>query len=117
MRKRNYKAEYQKKDKEVTNKKSREFRTKTRIALITFVGGEKGLVCNRCGFNDIRVLQVDHVFGGGLKEVNNKSKLKDNVRYLKHIKENPMNYQLLCANCNWIKRHENNEIPHQKAKY
>ena len=29
---------------------------------------------------------------------------------LKSIRAKPENYQLLCANCNWIKRYENDEI-------
>lgn len=66
--------------------------------------------CARCGFSDVRALQIDHVNGGGRKEL---SKNGNTVKYLKGVidsflkKENK--YQLLCANCNWIKRVENDE--------
>ena len=60
-------------------------------------------ICKRCGFTDIRALQIDHVYGGGHKKTHNASML------LKQIKENPNDFQILCANCNWIKRVENNE--------
>lgn len=107
--KRDYKQEYRRKDLEVTNRKSRDYRAKTRLMLLEFVGGDGGLKCKVCNFSDTRALQIDHVFGGGSKEIHNKSPLKDNVRYLRHIKENPNNYQLLCANCNWIKKYEKKE--------
>lgn len=76
-----------------------------RNKLINFLGGK----CVKCGFSDARALQIDHVSGGGVKEIihvlnRNKSK------YYKQVYEDTAGkYQLLCANCNWIKRHENNE--------
>jgi hypothetical protein len=68
--------------------------------------------CTKCGFSDMRALQVDHVNGGGTKELK-----KLEYRYEKYyqyllslpLKELKSKYQLLCANCNWIKRAENNE--------
>jgi hypothetical protein len=61
------------------------------------------------GCQDIRCLQIDHVNNDGYKY---KSKLrKDSRKYycdiLRAIKAGSNNYQLLCANCNWIKRYEN----------
>ena len=78
-----------------------------RVALLKQVG--KGVLeCIKCSFSDIRALQVDHVNGGGMAEVRN-SKFRNPERYAKHIAKNPKNYQLLCANCNWIKKYENKE--------
>src|SRR3990167_1809885 len=62
--------------------------------------------------DDIRVLQIDHVNGGGTKEI---SKWRSNsMGYYKYIIENFSNlngkYQLLCSNCNWIKRYEKKEL-------
>lgn len=66
-----------------------------------------GNKCVKCGFSDWRALQIDHKNGGGQKERNKISKSK----YLKKVLEDDNNnYQLLCANCNWIKRFENREI-------
>lgn len=79
----------------------REYARKWRVRVIMFLGGKR----ERCGNNDSRVLQVDHVNGGGNKErqalhSNNASTMA------KRILNFPENYQLLCANCNWIKRWE-----------
>lgn len=66
-----------------------------------------GRVCSKCGFSDPRALQVDHVNGDGATE--RKVTWGGTHRLLREIKQNPSRYQLLCANCNWIKRFENNE--------
>ena len=65
-----------------------------------------GNKCVKCGFTDIRALQVDHIDGGGAKE---KRLLKTLPMYRKILKTKGKGYQLLCANCNWIKRYENGE--------
>jgi len=79
---------------------------KMRKELIDYMGGK----CVKCGFKDIRALQIDHVNGGGTKEIRiNNPQLKSPKLYKAHIEKNRNNYQLLCANCNWIKRSENNE--------
>lgn len=64
--------------------------------------------CIQCGFSDKRALQIDHVNGNGHKEDRRGSK------YLKKVLDSVLNkeneYQVLCANCNWIKRVINNEV-------
>ena len=55
--------------------------------------------------SEIRCLQIDHINGGGAKE----RKEITNLFYKKVLDDKEGNYQLLCANCNWIKRHINNE--------
>ena len=67
--------------------------------------------CVRCNFNDWRALQIDHINGGGAKERRD-SKIGA-YKFYKQITENVDldKYQILCANCNWIKKHENNENP------
>jgi len=65
-----------------------------------------GNACNRCGFSDPRALQIDHVNGGGAQEIRN----TEAVKYYKAVlADQTGKYQLLCANCNWIKRSENRE--------
>lgn len=71
-----------------------------RDVVLTLLGGK----CVRCGFDDFRALQIDHVKGNGCKHPISDYKLA--VRILRVI---PAAYQILCANCNWIKRAENNE--------
>jgi len=59
------------------------------------------------GFADERALQIDHRAGNGNAErraVNNNAP----AIYRRVLRE-PHRYQLLCANCNWIKRAENQE--------
>jgi hypothetical protein len=78
---------------------ARGFKQKVRLEIINLLGGK----CVKCGFEDVRALQVDHI-----KSVGQKNRFRQ--QYLKQdIVKNPNLYQLLCANCNWIKRHENNE--------
>lgn len=81
----------------------REYRLKRKLAIFELLGS----VCRKCGFDDHRALQIDHVAGGGHTE---RETYGTNLwKYYKRIKANPERYQLLCANCNWIKRHENDE--------
>lgn len=63
--------------------------------------------CFACGFSDKRALQIDHVNGGGNKERKNH---KSTYGYLKFVLKNKGKYQILCANCNWIKREEKGEL-------
>lgn len=58
------------------------------------------------GCTDRRCLQINHVNGGGYAE---RRKLSGNA-YYGHVLDAPYGvYQLLCANCNWIKRHVNKD--------
>jgi|SRR5580658_3673235 hypothetical protein len=62
------------------------------------------------GCTDPRCLQIDHKKGGGYQAM---KKAGNNYNHLKEIAADPEiheHYQLLCANCNWIKRHENKEF-------
>ena len=76
-----------------------------RIDVLLALGG----VCARCGFDDIRALQVDHINGGGNRDRRENGGHK-NI-YNEIVRGGVEGYQLLCANCNWIKRDENNELP------
>ena len=85
----------------------RVYRLNLRMKVIKLLGGK---CSNPYNFNhgdfeeDLRCLQIDHVNGGGNKE----HKLGPNSLYRKILKD-PTGYQLLCANCNWIKRDINGE--------
>jgi hypothetical protein len=79
-------------------------RDKIRLEIFAFFGGE----CVRCGFSDTRALQLDHVNGDGMRGRN--WYLGKRYKYIKdHPDEARMRLQLLCANCNWIKRVDNGE--------
>src|SRR5258708_28059910 len=56
-----------------------------------------GKKCAKCGFNsDIRILQLDHINGGG-----NRERREIGTRGIRRkALKNPELYQLLCPNCN-----------------
>ena len=78
------------------------YKSNLRIRVLDYLGGK----CDKCGFSDSRALQVDHVNGRGAAE---RRKTDAYSIYLAVLRGKP-GYQLLCANCNWIKRVENNEV-------
>lgn len=95
-------------NKDAINAKKREYFPEAQAAMkqkiYDLLGGA---VCKRCGFDDKRALQIDHINGGGKQE---RKKIHNLFTFYRHIlKVNGKGYQILCANCNWIKRHENNE--------
>lgn len=85
---------------------SRSTQRNARNAAVEALGGK----CVRCGFDDSRALQIDHINGGGTKERRN-GDVKGNFHkhVLQSFLKNENKYQLLCANCNWIKRSELHE--------
>lgn len=69
--------------------------------------------CNRCGFSDPRALQFNHINGGGVKEMLGRTKAA--YSFYRDIAEGKRpDINLLCANCNWIHRHENKLVPQSK---
>ena len=82
------------------------YSTTIRIKLLLLLGDK----CVRCGFSDVRALQIDHINGGGKQEM---KKFGTNIvmyqYYVKNPEEAKQKLQILCANCNWIKRYENQE--------
>jgi Zn ribbon nucleic-acid-binding protein len=68
--------------------------------------------CVKCGFSDRRALQLDHINGGGTSVRKSGLSRKYSVYYrmLALAPDTEQFIQILCANCNWIKRHENKEI-------
>jgi len=83
-----------------------EARKRYRAAAIALHGSK----CCKCGFSDIRALQFDHVNAGGHTHIKNESTRPSYYKQI--ICAEVGRFQLLCANCNWIKRHENKEIGH-----
>lgn len=108
-----YITEYNKKHPPVKRTKlqnkiqSRKNNIRRRNRLFDILGGPR---CAKCGFSDLRALQFDHINGGGVKDakrIGYGSKLV--FYYIHHIEEAKSTLQVLCANCNWIKRDENKE--------
>jgi RNase P subunit RPR2 len=65
--------------------------------------------CKRCGFDDIRALTMDHINGDGY--IQRKEIKRGGSSFYLWARENgyPDDLQVLCHNCQWIKRHENGE--------
>jgi len=70
-------------------------------AAVAKLGGK----CCKCGFDDARALQIDHINGGGTRE---QKRIGGRAIY-QRVLDGYEGYQVLCANCNWIKRTEKDE--------
>lgn len=68
---------------------------------VQYLGGK----CVHCGFEDERALQIDHINGGGRAEARSIGVFG----IYKKVLSGAPGYQVLCANCNVIKRVTNNE--------
>jgi predicted nucleic-acid-binding Zn-ribbon protein len=84
----------------------REHHQQMRIDLLHQLGG---CVCATCGYSDWRALQIDHVNSDGAEERRKGATMRDSVGRRKEILANKDRYQILCSNCNWIKRYEKKE--------
>ena len=86
--------------------KGRNNHAKNRESVIEMLGK----TCIKCGFSDIRGLQIDHIeTGHGEKD----RKTYDTRTFYRKIllgEYDISKLQILCANCNWIKRYENGEF-------
>lgn len=97
----------------LSRKRLREPNDEVRTEILSLLG-------NRCsnpncavigGMTDIRALQIDHINGGGRKEIEKFSSRYAYYKYvLEQLKAGSKEYQCLCANCNWIKIHEKREF-------
>lgn len=80
--------------------------------------------CAKCGFDNIKALCIDHINGDGAKhrtDIQLEKKQKEpvsGVRLYDYLKKNnyPNNppLQVLCQNCNMIKRVDNEEFRKSK---
>lgn len=119
-----HKEEYLKKDREYKLKKSPEVKEREadrermrrlvlRYAVLSYYSKGDKPVCARCPTSDIRVLAIDHIYNDGAKErrmlgKGNKRGSPSMVIYKWIIENNfPPRYQILCHNCNFLKRLEN----------
>lgn len=66
--------------------------------------------CSGCGFDNIKALTIDHIFGGGnqhRKQINSKG----GGEFYTWLRKNqyPEGFQVLCMNCQFIKKIDNLE--------
>jgi hypothetical protein len=90
--------------------KNKKYRRKLRNSIFELLGNKCANPYNidhsafEQNINYIRVLQIDHVNGGGTKH---RRKYKGSLIYpiiLEELKAGSKDYQCLCPTCNWIKR-------------
>lgn len=102
-----YLSEWYKKNREAVLEKQGEYqKTKNdllRIKIMTHLGGVR---CVHCGEENFFVLAIDHINEDGYKDRNTRLK---RFSYYKGIlemgvEEAKKKYQILCRNCNWMKR-------------
>ena len=63
-----------------------------------------GQICASCGFEDRRALTLDHVLNNGAEE---RKEIGERGVYIRALlPENMAEYQILCMNCQFIKRVE-----------
>jgi hypothetical protein len=79
-----------------------------RDAIMAFFGP----VCVACGFSDVRALEIDHILGNGATE--KRTVYRDGTKYIYDLIRTDPNdarrrYQVLCRNCNVIKKIEREE--------
>jgi hypothetical protein len=99
-----YRLKHPQQTRDNARKRQLKYRRKLRILVLEKLGNK----CVRCDIADKRVLQVDHIKA---KNVQDRDRPQYNPRaFNKHILEDSSPYQLLCANCNWIKRWVNHEV-------
>lgn len=104
---------YRKENKDVLQVNASHKRYLLRYSIFDRLGRE----CAHCGFSDYRALCIDHVNGGGATD---RRLYPDYRTYLKRISEYSdddlrSRYQLLCANCNTIKKLEMGEYGEGKT--
>lgn len=93
--------EWKRGNKERVNEQNRKRTYELRMAVIAKLGGS----CSECGNQDSRVLQIDHIGGGGSVD----RATKHRTTLWNEILNGKNGFQLLCANCHCIKTFENGE--------
>ena len=69
---------------------------------------KQSLRCARCGITDIDVLCIDHINGGGSKHRRSIGGLGGTLYHWLKKNNYPEGYQVLCFNCNFKKKLEDN---------
>lgn len=80
-----------------------------RLELMEMLGGGK---CSHCGNDDLRVLEIDHVFGNGKEMPLHKTDIMN--LYLDNPYLARKELQVLCRNCHRIKSLENGDLGRRK---
>ena len=71
---------------------------------------DEGVKCKRCGFSDLRALTIDHIDGNGNQHRKSIGR-NSGCTFYRWLKQQayPEGFQVLCMNCQFIKRFEKGE--------
>lgn len=105
--------EYRERTREARKKSNtlyhRKRRQEIRNKIFDMLGGP---VCKQCGYSeDSRALQIDHINGGGHRH---RKSTSPSLYYAAILASGGEGFQVLCANCNQIKRYANSEVTDKK---
>jgi len=101
------KVKYHRVNKKAIAARKRAARVALRLEAINCLGGK----CAQCEFSDIRALQFDHVNGDGSSHRKRSPSITTTeYRAIAEGRYDGPVLQVLCANCNWIKREELYEV-------
>jgi hypothetical protein len=81
----------------------RRYNKRLRALVLKLLGGK----CARCPWKDPRALQIDHK-NGNTPEGRRRMQ-RANASHLRYVRDHLDEFQLLCANHNWVKRAERHE--------
>lgn len=99
------KKHYKKHNQEISDYGAK-IRNNTKEKLFNILGHK----CIECGNTDKRVLQFDHINGNGHKWRMSLTSGFTKLNVLLKLPNLKDEIQVLCANCNWVKRYENKEL-------
>lgn len=96
---------YQQEHREYYRSRNRILFKDARLKAIKHLNPE--LKCERCGIDDIRILTIDHKNNDGYKERQKKTsyRIYKDIAEMDIIEAKKL-YQVLCRNCNWLRRYE-----------
>jgi len=93
--------DYQEKNREYYRTRNRENDRKLRVATLSHL--RDPIECVHCFTDDVRILTIDHIHGGGYQE---RKGINQRTFYRKilamDVEEARKKYRVLCRNCNWL---------------
>ena len=102
----NWRNDNLKRERKKKREYARKYREDIKLEVIQHYSNDKNQ-CSQCGYNDIRALEIDHINNDG--NLHRKNLVKCGHATYQFLRKNnfPEGFQVLCANCNWIKHIEN----------